>query len=199
MLAFLESGPAGEVPLESRDPGIWGTLFEWAIVRRLGKILAQEDFAEHSRAWIDEWLLGKISADVLRRMGVSEGAARQQVALARLFTLVPGFYLSQEAERPATAAAALRAWLEDPQVQGYLNIHRYQDILWFNQEAFERLCWWAFVISIVQAHAALDGAEPESGALCKTLLACYRLAETLLSAAKASGFQVEKLLGIVEG
>ena len=194
---FLETGFSEDTSLESGDIGLWGSLIAWSIVRRLGKVYAEEDFAELSRTWIDEWLFGKIIADVLQQLGLDASDAYQQVALARLFTTVPGLYTPEMDRDEPQAPGVLRTWLADPDVQRYLLIHTYDGVVWFNKEAFERLCWWAFVMSTVRAHRAASGEIPETEMVCDTLLACYQVAETLLAAAEGSGFQVEKLSELI--
>ncbi len=196
-LAFLEGGPSKGAGLASDEPELWGMLVAWAIVRPLGKTLAEADFAERSRTWIYEWLLGKIIARVLAAMGLDEGAARQRVALMRLYTTLPGICLSQVDDLGPLAANVAKCWLEDPDVQRFLHVHRYGDILWFNKEAFESLCWWAFTSSAVQALRGVNGDRVESEVVGEALITGYQVIETLLAAAEESGFQVEKLLDLL--
>jgi hypothetical protein len=193
-IAFLNMGLTDDADDELADTAVWATLIAWSIVRRLGKALSEVDFAEQSRTWIDEWLFGKIIGETLEGMGVSAEFTRQQVALVRLFTTVPGLYIPETADDESMAAAVLRTWLADPDVRAYLYIHSYNDIDWFNKERFESLCWWAFVMSAVRAHKALSGSDPQDAMVCDTLLACYNVAETLLNAADESGYRVDKLL-----
>ena len=40
--------------------------------------------------------------------------------------------------------------LSDSDALNYLGVNRYQDILWFNKEAFEDLMWWLFIIAAVE-------------------------------------------------
>jgi glycosidase len=196
-LAYMNAGLSEGVSLPGGDPGLWGTLFGWAIVRRLGQALAEDDYSAQSRAWIDEWLLGKIIAAVLVEMGVDEGAARRHVALLRLITSLPGICMSEADDQEPSAAAVARCWLEDPDAQSYLYVHRYQDVVWFNKEAFESLCWWALTISVVQAYPDASGDSVESEAVGDALVSGYRVVKALLAAAEESGFQVEKLLDLL--
>jgi len=198
-LAFLENEFTEDAELRNFDPGVWGTLLAWSIVRRLGKIVSDDEFDQQSRTWIDEWLLGNIIAEVLQEMGVDQETAIQRVALVRLFSTVPGLYTPDADDEEAMAEAVLRAWLADVDVQRYLFVHSYNDVVWFNREAFESLCWWAFAMSAVRAHKAMSAKGPQSEMVCDTLLACFQVVETLLAAAEESGYQVNKLLEIVSG
>jgi hypothetical protein len=44
----------------SQEESDWGVLLGWLFIHQLGRVAALEDSQHISRAWIDEWLLGKI-------------------------------------------------------------------------------------------------------------------------------------------
>ena len=49
----------------------WATLFSWASVRSLGQRRSgEEDAIARSRAWLDEWLLGRTMAQTLMALGM---------------------------------------------------------------------------------------------------------------------------------
>jgi hypothetical protein len=90
------------------------------------------------------------------------------------------------APQPATV---LRTWLSDREVQTFLNVNRYRDVLWYNKEAFEELVWWMFVVAV------LDLAETtEPAALPTAISTCYKVIQRLQQAEAVSDYQVEKLV-----
>jgi hypothetical protein len=70
----------------SDDPVAWGVLFGWLFVHVLGKAVAEVDFEELSRSWLDEWQLGRMLAGVLRDFGLNEGTADYAVTTIKLLT-----------------------------------------------------------------------------------------------------------------
>jgi hypothetical protein len=168
------------------DPAFWGTLLGWAFVHALGKAVTAEDYAEQSRSWIDEWLLGRILAGALQDLGLDEGAAWRAVGTIALLTTHQRWY--QTAETPYQL---LTAWLQDPEVQGFLQINRHQGVLWFNQESFDHLLRWMQAIAIAGLHADPSLTAEE---ITRRTLACTELLATLHHAEETSGYQVERLL-----
>jgi hypothetical protein len=185
---FLRSGPGGKLPLDGDYPAVWGTLLSWLFTSRLGQITGEEDEGEQSRTWIDEWLLGKIIARTLGEMGLDEGSAARCVSLVRILASHQDWF---DPRIPAKeqATIALRAWLKDSEVQSFIQVNRYQGLLWFNQESFEELLWWMYTAAIINLPGLKYLADRE---------ACFKVIRRLLDAEAQSGYQIEKLLQAVK-
>jgi hypothetical protein len=84
--------------------------------------------------------------------------------------------------------------LKDTDVQQFLQINRYNDILWFNREAFDDLLWWLMMVAAVEI-SCNPQRPPHQRA--KDLENCYGTIQRLKEAAKKSGFQVEQLLEVL--
>ncbi len=195
-LDYLASGTEGSPgsALLAGDASIWGTLLGWLFTRRLGSMLDKLDGAEISRAWIDEWLLGKLLGQAFRDLGIDESRAQKMVATIKLLIThqdwLPQFRISKRTEIRQSAFKALQGWLEDGDVQRWLGVNRYQGVLWFNKEALDEWLWW-----MVTAQALQTAAEEQAGeAIENSLLACRAVIQELQDAAADSGYQVEKLL-----
>ncbi|MDH7485799.1 MAG: alpha-amylase family glycosyl hydrolase [Anaerolineae bacterium] len=163
----------------------WGVLLGWLFTHALGKAVGEEGFAQRSRSWLDEWLLGRIVAGALQDLGLDEGAAWWAVgAIKVLITHQRWFEVKQ-------AHQVLETWLRDDDVQRFLHINRYRDVLWFNKEAFDQLLEWMLRVAAVQisAEPALSAEEIAQG-----IAACDEAVQRLRQAAEASGYQVAKLL-----
>jgi hypothetical protein len=85
----------------------------------------------------------------------------------------------------------MESWLSDSEVHQFLQVNRYQEALWFNQEAFEELLWWMFLLAAVNISA--DPLRPESEVSQETV-ASYEVIQRLLRAEGQSEYQIEKLL-----
>jgi glycosidase len=172
------------------DPAAWPMLLGWVFTHALGKVAGEADFAQTSRAWIDEWLLGKVIANVARDMGLDEGTAWRTVEAVKLLTGHQRWF-EMEAPKTRRAREALRAWLSDDDVRRFLRINRHQEVLWFNKEAFDQLLWGMFAIAAVAISA--DPGRP-ANEIAKEIVGCYDVVRTLRRAEERSEYQVEKLL-----
>jgi hypothetical protein len=197
-LKYLQAGSSGKSPLQTDDPAVWGTLFAWLFTRKLGKLLYEENYDEQSRSWIDEWMLGKIIANALQDMELSQEAAWRQVNLVKLLTSSQG-WCAAEGNEKADAYAVLQSWLKDESVQAFLSINRYQGVLWFNKESFEEMLWWLFAVSVADKSPAYINPEETNVVVdwqgwWRTIAPCFEIIEKLQAAEALSDFQVEKLL-----
>jgi hypothetical protein len=180
----------------SADPAVWGRLFGWVFVHALGKLVRPTDFAEQSRTWIDEWLLSRLLTGALRDLGLDEGAARYGVLAIKLLTIHQRWFVFAPREAPERAEKKrayhlLESLLRDGDVQQFLQVNRYRDVLWYNKEAFEQLLWSLFVLAVIEA-----GWNPLRQGLdvIEELLESIAVIRDLQRAGQVSEYQVEKLL-----
>jgi glycosidase len=204
VLSYLQAGPRQRLEQDGADAQVWGVLFAWLFNRQLNRAASAVDSPEQSRAWMDEWLLGKLIVRTLIEFGLEEGVARQQVELVKLLVGHQQWYIQKDVEESLTPYSVLHKWLKDSGIQHFLQINRYQGVLWFNREAFEELLWWMYTVAALQivagqprsaqAEAAIEG-ENGAGAQLESL---YMLIMRLQKAEQRSSYQVEKLLEAVE-
>ena len=175
------------------DPEAWGAVLAWIFTHSLGKVVADEGFEEQSRAWLDEWRLGRLITQTLEALGVESGAARRAMAAVRVFVAhQASFDITLDPSHQAYQVLA--AWLKDHDIQQLLQVHRFQNALWFNQEAFERLVW-GMLLRTAIGLTAQPGRPPEK--IARALATRYRIVEQMRRAEAQSGYQVEKLLAAV--
>ena len=119
----------------------------------------EANFEQISRSWIDEWLLGKIIAGTLRDLGLDNGTAWWAVTTIKILTSHQRWFEMQTVEKKERVYRVLESWLKDDEVQQFLQVNRYQDVLWFNKEAFEQLLWWMLLLAVVKSNAYGHGIE----------------------------------------
>ncbi len=191
-LKFLAAGMTGgnANPLVDGDVSLWGTLLGWVFVHRLGEMFDGQSGQDYSRAWVDEWLLGKLLAQAMQDLGMNEANAWRAVATIKLLITHQDWAekLSQSGKK-AAAYGVLQDWLKDNDVQRYIGVNRYQGVLWFNKEAFEEWLWWMFATAITR----ILSTEAEEQVPQK-ILAAFTLIEKLQKASKESQYQLESLL-----
>lgn len=173
----------------------WGALFGWAFTHSLGAVAGEEDAHGRSRSWIDEWLLGKLIASSLQDMGLSENDAWRAVQIVKLLTVHQDWH-TQEAPQRKLAYQVLQKWLRDDEVQNFIQVNRYQGVLWFNEEAFEELLRWMLRIAVI---ATLSDPEIEEQDVPDRILAHYQVIRKLQKALKVSEYKVEGLLEAAKG
>ena len=172
------------------DPAIWGALFGWTFTHALGKAAGDTTFQQQSRSWIDEWLLGKIITGALQEFGLDEGAAGRAVTLIKLLVSQHRWSRTPEARR-GQACPILEEWLKDEAVLQFLQVNRYQGVLWFNQEAFEQLLWWMLLVAMLPGQPEANGG---AAAPREHVIASYEIIKQLQAAAAVSDYRVERLL-----
>lgn len=183
-----------DTPVDGSDL-TWGTLLGWVYTHSLGRVMGEPGFEEHSRSWIDEWLLGKILAKVLFELEGDENAVWRAVRLIKILTGHQQWF-SVAAGQKDRSYQVLQSWLEDSDVQLFLGINRYQGILWLHRESFEELLRWMMCLAVI---SVLSDPVLDAKDMPARILEHYELVERLRDAGVRSGYQVENLLEAVEG
>jgi glycosidase len=172
----------------------WVTLFSWLFVHALGKVVSQTGFVEQSRIWIDEWRLGKTIVSVLGDLGLEEEATWRSLTLVKLLTGHQRWF-DVKPSGQKRAYAILESLLKDGEVHKFLQVNRYNDILWFNKEAFGELLWWLMMAAALAISS--DPLRPVN-TVVEELKGCYSIIQTLQEAEQKSEYQIEKLLVALE-
>ncbi len=175
------------------DPAAWGTLLSWLFTHSLGRVAGDEGAAGRSRSWMDEWLLGKLAAGALRDLGLDDAGIWWAIGTIKTLINHQGWH-ELEAAESEQAHQVLASWLRDSEVQHFLQVNRYRDVLWFNHETWEQLLGWMLTLAIVDITTKPE-LVPEEAA--RQIDACYDLVETLQQAEEASEYQVAKLMEAV--
>ncbi len=166
------------------------TLLSWAVCSQIGKLSGSEMYADYSIAWLDDWQLTKPLAEVLRGVASSEAEVQNQLLLLRLGITQQDWY---DRSHKAPLHEIFKDWFTDPDIQVFLRVNRYQEVLWYNREAFEQFAWWMLVIPISKA---LADPSVDRSRITEMMLDLYELISTLRKAEKKSGYQFEKLINL---
>ena len=179
---------AGEYLFATLDePETWGILLSWILTRHLGGLAAGEERREQARSWFDEWFLGSTLADALAELGLPDETTGRAVAAVDLMVAYEDW--AEPADGDAVDLHAfMKRLLGGPEGQRYLGVHRYEEELWYNQEAFEAMLRW---LTLVAAAKELFGDATIAGA---GIAAAHRLVNLLDEAGKGSGYRVAALM-----
>jgi glycosidase len=111
------------------------------------------------RVWLAEWMLDGVLNEVLRGWGFSENAVEQSLRLLRVASGLRMMIRSHSAallqagESAALASGNLiKAIIHDDDVRASLQVHRYRNEEFFNQEAFGDFCDWLTILILWELH-----------------------------------------------
>ncbi len=112
--------------------------------------------------------LGRTVAQTLMALGIADWQAWQAVSLIKVLTTHQQWYA---ADVPAKKRVPqlLETLLADEDVRAFLKVNRYNEIDWYNKEAFEQLLWGLFAVAAIEAVSD----EAEGDDVPETLGAAY--------------------------
>jgi hypothetical protein len=200
-MKYLHAGNMKTSPWRNGDSYAWSVILGWLFTVQLGKIVSKEGYEEISRSWMDEWMLNKIFISTLNDLGLDERSNWRAVTLVKLLTSHHAWWKIIDTNQVKKSKSApyriLSSILSDSDALGYLGVNRYQEVLWFNKEAFEDLLWWLFIIAAVEI-TCITIKDGQSDAGGKYILRCYDEITNLLTNAQVSGYKLEKLLDLLK-
>jgi hypothetical protein len=107
----------------------------WISIAEIGK-LQDESYARLiSLSWLDEFLLSKLIDQSLQQEGHDEYSSSRQILLIKILILLPD-WLEEFEKNPGPAIESLFQYQE---IQKYLTVNQYQEILYFNYESLMEL------------------------------------------------------------
>ncbi|MBN2677910.1 MAG: alpha-amylase [Anaerolineaceae bacterium] len=178
-LKFLAS-----LPLSSEPD--WLGLIHWIYLHPLVDLVGQA----HLSARLDEWHIPQVMRSVFLSMGMDP----ETTSLTQ--RLVTGM-LTIRKERHTRVSEPLEALFQhifqDPNLGSFLMVNRYNDILWFNHEAFQRLTWWLAITDILETiiHTSTEADMVER------IIQVHPMIQKLVRIEKSSGCQVDRMLELL--
>jgi hypothetical protein len=146
-------------------------------------------------------MLNKIIVSTLSDLGIDEHSNWRAINLIKLLTTHHGWWTlldnPQEKRSKNINFDTLTSILSDSDAQAYLGVNRYQNVLWFNKEAFEDLMWWLLLVACVEI-TGLHSNEGQVDHTTKLILSGYKVITALLENARASDYQLEKLVDLTK-
>jgi glycosidase len=129
--------------------------------------------------------------EALENTGLEEDQAYRFAQLVRILT-----------ERPASSKAwlddqaALRRFLERPEVLQYLGCHWHRDVFWFIKEQLQSLLYWMFAVSVLERGLAVNTSAWDYR---KSLLAWAGTAALAMELAETAGYDFNRFLDALSG
>lgn len=177
-------------PLDENEK-IRQTLMVWALCSQIGKISEIDAFEDLSNAWMDEWQLAKPLSETLKDQGCGDDEVNEQRLLLRLGIAQQDWF---ENSRRVPFDVLVKNWLSDPEIQTFLRVNRYQGVLWYNREAFDKFTWWMSLIPLIKALS-----QPSTGRteVVEMMLNLYEIIAGLKKIERKSDYEFEKLFELI--
>ncbi len=184
-LGYIQNG------LDDREER-WFILVAWLFLHDLGKLTGISEYENQTISWLEEWQIRRQLTKVANQLEISASETWKLFSILRLLIHNQRWY-----EKMASLPAHLimQNWLSDPDIQRFLGVNRFQEILWFSHEAFEELVWWMTTVSVLQV---ASNPKYTLTHFLETLLGSHEIAEKLLAAEKGSEFKVSNLMDALE-
>ncbi len=127
----------------------WGILYSWIVIHPLGKIVSEEDYELRSRSWIDDWYLSKYIQSMLQQLKKDDiEDISGSLSLIKIL-IIHQNWLDKIQIKENDELSIINEFFKNPEVQQFLRFNRYQDILWFSAENFEKFIRWLSIISLI--------------------------------------------------
>ncbi len=180
------------------DADHWIILLGWLNIQNLGRIVGDRnhegDPEQISLSWMDEWNLNKVIYEALGRYGANEEDMFRSVAVVKIL-VSHGKLLGNSEKDNKKILKLLKLLFGDPKMHRYLGLNRHKDTLWYNQESFEELIHWLYLVNLIQMRVETGGTNEIFQEKANKM---NRLLAELLKLSRQSEFQVEKLLDAAE-
>ncbi len=183
-LEYIQTGLEGHI---DRRVILLGAVF----LHDLGKLTGEDSFEQYSLSWIEEWQLVKKLIETAHQLGVEPAQTWRAGHLMQLLIAWQRWY---ERMGDLPVRRILESWLSDPDIQRFLGVNRYRDILWFNHEAAQEFIWWMVTVSVLQASGKPDWTVNE---FVEGIVGAYEIADKLLAAEQESGYQLTRWLELL--
>ncbi len=166
----------------------WYILAAWSLLKSLGLMVSPEQKIETSLAWMEEWKVDQLFTDLCRSQGISENEIHQALSTIRLMLLLQDWYeSSSKQEKPDL----LKNWFSNVEVQLYLGFNRYDQKIWYNQEAFTEFLWLMQILPILQTQS-----KPNANlvSLAEVILTLEKIFSRIRKLDATAECQVDRLL-----
>ena len=174
------------VPLLKNEK-TWLALLTWSFLSPLELLVNAPNSSEQVLAWMDEWQLSRRLQQVFSEMGLDEYQINRSLLLTKILLLQQCWF--ENAKR--SPRELMLNWLALPEINKFLGVHRYKDMLWFKKEAFEEFLWWMSTVALISKSREPTVSTTE---VLELVVALSEINTYFKKALKKSKFQISGLL-----
>ncbi|MFX0173579.1 MAG: alpha-amylase, partial [Candidatus Hodarchaeota archaeon] len=166
----------------------WGIILSYLFVHLLGRIVEPINYESLSRSWIDEWGLGRIIERTIQELLDEKLSINNVVLLVKILTSHQNWDNYQKGEE-YQAFQIMNVLMTDLELQSFIQVNRYLDVLWFSKEAFESLVRWLFIVAVLNS---ISKASCQSTEFMNDIRNIFELSQHWLWAADKANYQMGK-------
>ena len=168
-------------------------LYSWILIRHLGYLFETESIEKLSLEKFEEWRLWN---DI--KTGFADSLPKESQKLDDVFRLLRVMIKEQYWSRQLSTLSEekiLESWISKAEVQAFIKINRFEDVLWFNHESFLELLDWMSVLDLLDS---LENLRSTPTKLIEKSLICEEFIRDYKEAEEKSEYQIQKLLGFLK-
>ena len=166
----------------------WGMVLSWIFIHQLGRIVSEKNYELKSRSFFDEWRLSKYIINTLRDLAITKDEKGLDVgSIIKLMVSHHNWSKSLEYSEK-NFYAIFQSFFSDPEIQVYLKVNRYHNILWYNAEEFVNFTRWIWLTAVI------DRITNKKDNLSKELYELLNDYQKIEELAKNSKYQVTTFL-----
>ena len=159
--------------------GGWRVLLSHLLLKELKPLVRISSGELMSR-----WSMDVCLEEVARSLGADGLESRHEVELLRVLQLI-GFQAGEG------LVPQLKGLLDEEEVQSFVGVNRFEDVLWFRKESLEELAEWLLVLTLLERAALHAG---DASGLRKEAVALFATMKSIESMAASSEYQYERFL-----
>lgn len=175
----------------TRHNSRWYGLFALAFVLNFGRLESDTAADDENITMVESWRVPQLLVHTANEAGFSpedSGQLSQQLKLAisqrHWYSKMGSFDVGRISQ----------VWFSLPEIQQFLGVNRFKDILWFNHENFEDFMWWMMASALIEA---VDTPASTRSQVLETLLGSYEIIQAFLEAEATSECQLLSLTNIL--
>lgn len=173
----------------SLDDDHWLTLFIWVFLSDLAN--GQKEMPRRE-VLFDQWRISAVLSECLIQIGRGEWKAEHLINTVKILSIVQGWFQTKNKQ---DLSGLFSIWLELEEMRLFLDVNEHNQVMWFNQEAFDELIWWLLVLAVI---GELEKNPQPGGLSAARLKAIGKAIEKIKSAEKESGFRVDRLMNALK-
>lgn len=163
-------------------------LLIYPFINKLGALKDSHDPQSQTLSWIEEWRLMDAVMDTAYQIGIDGAVSWRIPPTLRMLINHQNWF---EKWGSLSTSRIMENWLSDLEVQRFIGVNRYKDVLWYNHEAFLEFIWWMNWVAVLEAVSKPAATHAD---ILETLLATFEITQSILTAEIKAGYRVADLM-----
>ena len=174
------------------NPDLWLILISYSFLAPLGYLATTSFPYFQSQSWFSEYRFGKILREL---SNYYEIPASEQHLFSQSLSLIIGLTGWYKKFKSTGSTIWMKNLLSQQDFQQFINVNRYKDILWFNEERFALFLRLIYILGFIEI-----GSNPKTSAteFVEESINLNQLLTKLNNALELSEFKIDKLLNNLE-